>query len=226
MLPSVVNTQTSFSATDAASQTITLPGSIVAGNLLVAICAVDGSRNATLAMTGWTLVAKAQGLFTTLVATLGVFTKTAVAGEANPTLTIGAAENHASVVYQVSDWSGTLADVVGTIDTSSTTTPPDPPALTPAAGLQDYLWLAIAAGANGPIATGGPTGFSAVIGVASGTAAANVSIQTAYLAQANTTMDPSVFTGGTFVDANYGIPATVAIRGAATVAPKRLFLPF
>lgn len=141
-------------------------------------------------------------------------------------LTINTTDNvqSAHVVYRISGANLIDMDGGGTIDTfalqaaSGNSTNADPPSLTPAFGLSDYLWIA-AAGFVGTInASSYPTNFSSNVSVTSANAT-GVSLCTVQRSYRNTgAYDPTVFTSAS----DYWATLTIGVNpilgaGLATI---------
>jgi hypothetical protein len=207
--PTVTNSANTTS-TSSASLALTMPASIVAGRLLLAVSASSVNEAATTAMTGWTKLAatqKASG-----AGTLAAFAKIA-AGSDTGTVT-GSTAARSITTYQIDAWSGVLADIQLSIVDVATL---DPPSVTPGFGALDYLWLA--AVRNGAAITAAPTNYGTLVTAGSATVVGS--------AQRNlnaSSEDPGVFTGTV---ATSPVTATIAIKpvAAAVTNPQLLQTP-
>ena len=125
------------------SNTVTLPGSIASGNLLLLVYANDG--NATASSAGWTeLATDVSGTAVRLT----VFGRIADGAEgASMTMTTSASERGAWRCSRITGWKGgaltTNEIATGTANGNSDTM--DPPSLSPSWGSTKNLWLAMAA---------------------------------------------------------------------------------
>jgi hypothetical protein len=156
MTTPVVAGRASGRALGLTSHSITLPGSISVGELLVVIFAVvTATATISTSSSGWSLSTAQQASNTKGV----VLTKVATGSDA---LTVSTSTlcNSAHTSYQITG-AGTIT-VAGTFGASATSN--DPPSVTPAAGSADYLYIAAASqsGANNNTSylTGAPTGYS------------------------------------------------------------------
>lgn len=168
------------------SKVITMPASIVAGNLLLCFLVQNGAVGQA-GFTGWT------ALFTGTTGTgcyLRAYVKVAVGGDTATDTNTSAPTGIAAVTYQISGATSTIGNI-GFITSSSSA---DPPSLTPTFGSADYLWFACAAAGGTTTAyTAAPTSYSNLqtCSPASSTAAC------AQRALTGTTENPGTFTGGT-----------------------------
>lgn len=203
--PTVINTANS-SSVSSANLALTMPASIVAGRLLLALSASAANEAATTAVSGWTKLAATQK--TSGTATLAVFAKIA-AGSDTGSVT-GSTASRAVTTYQIGSWSGILSDIALSVVDVTTE---DPPALTPSGGARDYLWIAAVRSAAAP--TAAPTNYTTLI-TATGTGT-SVGSATRNLNAASD--NPGVFTG----TASSPLAATIAV---APVASTNGFFPF
>ena len=189
--PSVVNSASS-KTNSSLSLSLTMPASIVAGNLLFAIVGAKAAPS----MSGWTSV----GTTANGANNLAAFALTAVGGDTG-TVSIGSPNAIDVMVYQVSGWSGSIAGIGYGAATGSVSSA-NPPNLTMAAGSNTYLWFAAAIGSATPSA--GPSGFSGFTTVVE----SSFVLGTAYLQATGSSEDPGVFTGTStsWVAATIGIP--------------------
>ena len=139
VFPSVLSSQSSTDVDGGSTVTVTLPGSIVSGNLLVAIVSEEQARTATWPA-GWTeLLDYAPG-----ASGLHVGYRVADGAEgASITVTLSStAAAASSLVYKIS---GAGSTIYGGTATGTSATP-DPPSLSPAPGYKKYLWLSVVSG--------------------------------------------------------------------------------
>jgi hypothetical protein len=198
--PSIVDSAVSAHSTGS-SLALTMPASIVAGNLLLAFCAARA--NATMTMSGWTSVGATN--VSSSYPGMNVFAKTA-AGSDTGTLTISASEAAAIVTYQISGWSGSIPGI-GYAATNGTGTASSPNLAMGSSA--DYLWFAFVGypTSGGPSAS--PSGFSAITAEAGSTL---VGISTANAQITAASENPGSWTGSlTFwIAGTVGIPPVAA----------------
>lgn len=189
--PSVVDSASS-KTNSAISLSLTMPASIVAGNLLLAIVGAKGVPS----LSGWTSV----GTATNGANNFAVFALTAVGGDTG-TVSIASPNAIDVMVYQVSGWSGSIAGI-GYASASGTISAPNPPNLTMAAGSNTYLWFAATIGSA--TVSAGPSGFSGFTTVVE----SSFVLGTAWLQATAASEDPGTFTGTStnWVAATVGIP--------------------
>ena len=115
----------------------TLDNSDNSGDLLLFGVANDGGdRDCSMTGAGYTR------LGSDLNAVVNLWVKSASGSEGSTAqATFNAYENVAGIVWRVSGWSGTLADVEVTSTSHSGDTSPDCPAITPSFGSGDYLFI-------------------------------------------------------------------------------------
>lgn len=139
--PTVASVTPSIFDVDATSHLVAMPATVEAGDLLVSYFTNDTA--ATVATpTDWDF---RSSQFSGSAARLSSYVKLAVGTEGGTTVdhVTSTAEQGTAQVYRIpaASWSGVLADVVVTTLGGAGTTP-NPPLLSPAAGAQDYLWIA------------------------------------------------------------------------------------
>ncbi len=200
--PTLINGAGTANATPATSQPLTMPGSIVAGRLLVAY--VFSGTGASMA--GWTQIFSA----TNSLALKG-FAKVA-AGSDTGTVTYTTGTSIAAVVEQYDNWSGSISDIVAAAASGA-----DPPNCNPAVS-RDWLWVAVLGGllGSGGTVTAVPSGYADLAGAQT---TGGVSVTTGDRALTASSEDPGTFTNtGTL---NFPISATIAIAPfVATSAPQ------
>jgi hypothetical protein len=205
--PVVVNSATTNS-NSLSSQALTMPASIVAGNLLLAHA--FNNPGGTPSISGWTQVGTFQA-GSSLNYT--VFAKTAVGGD-TATITYGANAGGGTIVYQISNWSGSIADVASAF--SSNAAPGNPPSLDMGSS-RDHLWFAGTAGSL-VAPTAAPANYTDL-----STGGASTLFGTAYRSLTAASEDPGAFTGG----AGTVITGTTAVPPAAALTTTSAsFLPF
>lgn len=136
--PTVVSSS-GYGVTSAINHTVTLPSSLVAGNLLLLICGAAANMNTP---SGWTHLGNLNnpGAYATVFARISDGTETTV------TITSGGTNAVAAQCYQIGDWYGSIADGVflGTAATGQSSSA-NPPSLTHTLGSNETLWVACAA---------------------------------------------------------------------------------
>ena len=134
--PQVEGTATSVEASATTSHTVSLPASIVSGEVLVVWFSVEHSSDSTVA---W------PGGWTELDETFNVEFEGAVAyriatGSEGSTITVttGQSQKSGHIAYRISGNTSNAPE----IDVSNAFANPDPPSNTPSWGAKDTLWLA------------------------------------------------------------------------------------
>jgi len=173
------------------SHAITLPSSIVAGELLLVHFAVDGnptvSINTGVSGNNWTILGQASN---SNVVTGAIIYKVAEGSDVL-TLTTSASEQSSHTCYAITGASGV---VTGTSSNGSSTNS-DPPSHSPAAGSKHYLWIATRAGDSTTVATVAPANFVQLqTQAAAGTNGASSNAAEYY--RELSVLDPSTFTSG------------------------------
>ena len=217
--PSWVNQQGSAqSTTTATSVTPTLPASVVAGRLLVAVVAINGVQASVTATSGWTVIGRTTYSGGTTSSTLAVFAKIATGTDAL-TVTYPTAGVAAALLLQFAD--ATMTPTLGAI-TFVSSNAPNPPAQSGEITFE-YLGVAVLSSANGATTistypSGSTNGASQLAGAAS---LVGQRVSTAVTGQVSNTADPGAFT---LSAADAGVVGTLLIKGtqgAATPTRKR-----
>lgn len=155
--PVIAGAATSATSTAGTNHTVTLPGSISAGDLLLVLMNI-GSTAATL---------NAHADYTELLdennaAGLKILYRWAAGGETNPTFVSSASTRDATITYRITgaENPSTQAPEIGTTATST-----DPPTVTPTGGAKDYLFIAMVGSGgeqadDGTFCTAFPTNFT------------------------------------------------------------------
>lgn len=189
--PTVVDTLLSFRHSDATSTAISEPALAASGNLLIAVISVDTGTALSTASSGWAEIADAA--LNNNSGRLGIYI--GIKGTA-AALTVSHANEHSSWgMMAVGNWSGNTANV--TVTTAQLAFSADPPAHTPAAGLQNYLWLTGFSSDGGDTwATAGPSGFIGFQNVrcGSGGSGTETNLAWAYKKERVTSQNPAAFT--------------------------------
>lgn len=208
--PVVVTEATSSTDSNSTSQVVNYPASLVNGNLLVCIIAIDGAitvtwpagwtefldqnRSGVSISCGWRIVDGSEG--------------------ASFTITSSGSEQSVARVWQVSGHDPGQAPEALSANSAST---PNPPSLTPTGGAKDYLWIAAAALQNGNdnTATGFPTNYTNTGQSAGGAATGQAPLAWCRRELNAASEDPAAFT--TTISANC-MAVTVAIHPASAPA--------
>lgn len=183
------------------------------GELLVEAFAFDGAPTITInegtSSANWTL--ETPDSHSTGTPTVCIVWKVAESASEVLNLTTGVSEASANMGWAIdAGASPSLEFAYG----ESSGANPDPPALTPAAGSQDYLWLTGFGRDNQATASAGPDGwdqFRTEPGVSSGGA----SMAVAELTSTGTTADPGPFTIGVETTVTFTISVYNAAGGGA-----------
>lgn len=189
----VVQSRTSArtTAADTTSHAITLPGSIVAGELLLCVFSVDGnptvSVNTGVSGSNWTILGQASN--STIVT--GAIVWKIAEGSDVLTLTTSASEQSSHITMRISNASG----ITGTSANGSSTNS-NPPSHSPTPGTRDYLWIATRSGDSTTLATDAPQMFKDLQSLAAaGTGGA--SSNTAERFYPASSLDPGTFVSAT-----------------------------
>jgi hypothetical protein len=168
--PQVAGTATTNGSTAATDKVCNLPSGIASGNLLLLVLRSAAADTHTTP-SGWT------ALFANETdASGGDITSCwyrVASGTEGTTVTVNgtASTKFASLAYRIAAHDSTTPPAVSTRATGTSTTP-NPPALTPGGGAQDYLWLWMGGwqGEQTSPPAGTPTNYTDPIGASSGTA--------------------------------------------------------
>jgi hypothetical protein len=184
--PQVVQ-RASGGATTRAASTSPAFSAAVAGELLIVAIAMENNGAGPSTPAGWS--AAFAPITNTVI--FAVYTKVAAGGETGVTISHGNNET----VWMAWRINGTSAGVYTVATATGTSTGPDAPSATPAAGSKDYLWIAGAA-QRFAAATGYPATYTQGQQTVASTGA-NVSvIESAERQLTGTTDDPGAFTIG------------------------------
>lgn len=137
--PTVASVTASQQSTNNAVSTITTPATINAGDLLIAIVALDSGAGAGAWSTGWTEILDAAG--TGFMANVAYRIATGT-GDTNPTLT-HTTERSNHLLVRITGWHGTTPPEITTLATGSSVNP-NSASLTPSWGAADTLWISAA----------------------------------------------------------------------------------
>uniref|UniRef100_UPI003F49A749 hypothetical protein n=1 Tax=Pseudonocardia sp. CA-138482 TaxID=3240023 RepID=UPI003F49A749 len=217
--PTVVS-QTPVQIAAAASYTVTMPAGGTNGDLWLVVADIDATHTPATTSTGWTRIGvSGTGAGTSFGAFGGI------KGTASTSLVL--TNGSITVVCQtntfiITGWAGVVANIGFADFTNSSTADatPNPPALTPTGGAQDYLWIvncSLPTSATGAQPTTAPTNYTnLLISPTSGSGSASIgNLATAWRNLNAATEDPGTFSGGT---SNLWSAETLAIPPAASVA--------
>lgn len=209
---STTATVTTFT-TSVTSMAVNLPGSITAGDLLIAHVGIRNAGTWT-APSGWTLLDEQVGGGT--VGKTSVWYKIASGSEGSTaTWTAGTATTAAWQVRKITGWHGTTPPEYAKTN-GDFTSAPNPPSLTPSWGAADTLWLAlVGSSANGMTFTAAPTNYTDLVSTtaSSGGGASNAGSAIRQLNAASE--DPGTFTTS---QNRWWAVFTIAVRPAAAVS--------
>lgn len=203
-------------ASSMTSMTVNLPGSISAGDLLLAWVSVRNQGTWTLP-SGWTQLGQKLGGGS--ASQLTVFYKVATGSEgASAAWTASAGTTAVWQVVKVSNWHGTTTPEISA-GASGDATAANPDSLTPSWGADDSLWIALAGHAAGSAAafTAGPSGYSSFQNNGASSGGSACSVASAYKTANTTSEDPGVFTAGG--SNRFWAAFTIAVRPAAGSPP-------
>lgn len=161
---------------------VTLPGSIASGDLLVVLFAPNNNILQSVP-TGWTKIKELQLISSSNL--MGFVLVRVADGSEGTSLNI-TLFNSGSVKWSAVAWRITGSDTSTTpeisSDTSASSTTPDPLSLSPAGGSKDYLALWLGVSNNQPTMppSGVPTNYSNAVGVKSGGTGSAASKSTAF----------------------------------------------
>lgn len=181
--PTIVQTSKNGTNTsNTTSHSITLPGSITNGNLLLCVFSCDGIVNASPS-SGWTKVARGtQGGTVTGV----IFYKYAT-GSDSLTVTTDISEQSTHIVYEFNNAAPPIVEV-----TNGNGTDADPPSNATGTS-REYLWIATHSSDSTTTASVAPSGYSGLL-TQTASGAQGATTATAYKTATASTEDPGVFT--------------------------------
>ncbi len=215
--PTVVTTST-YGTPTTTNHVVTLPASLVAGNLLLLIYAA-GAHVAT--PSGWTSVAAYSGSGGTPVGVLG---KISDGSETTVTLTSGGSNQLAATCHQISGWDGDLSSGItcGTsaaASSASGSAAANPPAVTHSHGAIGTLFVAVCGVNLGNVSiTTWPSGYGSTTGSPG-------KCFTATKSATSDTDDPSAFGWSGVVFTGYTTFAIAIHDGSAVARRRRIYLP-
>lgn len=206
--PTITGGPTATQNASGSSISVTMPGGIVAGELLLLFCAVTGASHS---VSGWTSIASSlSGSGGSVVA---CWAKVA-AGSDTATISPSGSQQGGAIVHRIGGWSGVLADVTGTATNQGVTTAaPNPPNHT-APYLRDNLWFAVGGG-NGTPSMTAPANYGSL-------STALLGGSSAILAQASRALNAASENPGAFTG-SVGNPTVMTIAVPPPVAAPLLF---
>jgi hypothetical protein len=185
-----------------------VPDDLYVDDLLLALFGFDGNPTATASAgtPGWTRlfnVPNGDG-------TLALFAKLVTATGNALTVTTSASESSAHMAWSIYNWKGALSDVYWATAVGQSATA-DPPNLTPAGGVQKYLWLAGCTGAWGSfMPTAGPSNMANFFAAQAGTASNHGCIARSEVFSETSSFNPNTFTSS---ESREWVACTIAIAG-------------
>ena len=134
-----ITTQSSNQNTNSTTPSITLPASVAAGDLLIALISSDGSRTATWPGS-WVAIKDEAGTGFSFAAAYLI----AAGGETSvsPTMSVTERSNHIAIRIPAAEWHGTTPPEISA-NASGSDANPDPPALDPSWATALTRWFAI-----------------------------------------------------------------------------------
>jgi hypothetical protein len=220
--PQIDGSIISFNTADQATATVTLPDSIVAGNLLVIVYAMDGGPSSTTTWpAGWT-VCSALTYDPDSAVGLEVRYRVADGTEgASIDVTLSPNNQFSAVALRITDYTGTpsCGPTPVTTATGTPTTGLDAPAHTAPWGAADNLWIAATANDDGRRSVLWPAlTYTTTQNVLLFRALSNVSLGAAAQAVAFTSANATEDPGTTTINASdEWVANTLVIQGAAPV---------
>lgn len=217
--PAVVNENSSSEAAgDVTTHTVSLPASLVSGNLIVIVVAIDGNSGTVTPPTGFSNIVANFGDGVNAVFNAAWYKISDGSEGATTTFATVNAQRSAHHCWQISGHDSATnipqGSSVGSAGSPSTT--PDPASLTPTGGAKDYLWLAVSGKDTGDSTYSGfPTNYTNTgeINMA-GATAAGVCLAWGRRALNAASEDPGAFT---IAETEEWVAMTLAIHpGAAS----------
>lgn len=191
------------------SLAVTLPSSIVAGNLLFIFfaCSTTAGTSTMTVPAGWTALYNQAGGGNLRVCA-GIYKVASGSEGSSVTVTWSRAVTIAAVAFQVTGYTGTPVD--GTLATGSSTAP-NPPSLTSGFGAVDTLWLGTCHVSGGSVPSAVPANYSSV-----GTSTGNGPNPRSFLGVASRNLNASSEDPGAFtITSGQWGANTIAIQGIA-----------
>lgn len=194
--PTIVQTsQNGTTTTNTTSHSITMPGGITNGNLLLCIFSCDGIVNAT-ASSGWIKVARGtQGGTVT-----GVLFYKYATGSDSLTVTTDISEQSTHIVYELNNAAPPIVEI-----TNGNSADADPPNNDTGTS-REYLWIATHSSDSTTTASAAPSGYSGLL-TQTATGAQGATTATAYKTATASSENPGTFTSAS----DQWVAATVAL---------------
>jgi hypothetical protein len=218
----VAGRQPSSEDSNKTSHTVLLPGSIAAGDLLIAVFTYSVTANTITWPGGWTAIpngAKEE----TGGSSQGIATAYRQAdGSEGGSITVGTSGTcrSASVVLRITDHENPATQAPEAASTNGLNGPANPPSLTITGGPKDILWIACGGNSHSSIYTTAPANYSNLQqdqGDGGGTAGAYSNVGTAERQLNASTEDPGAFAGSDAVSEWCGV--TIAIHPSSGAPP-------
>jgi len=198
-------------STTQSAPVIRLPAGIAAGDLLIVAFSVDGKPTLTWP-SGWNVLLPLTTETTTH--SLEIRYKIASGSEAATfSLAQSGGGRSAHTTYRITGHDPSVAPQAAAAVIGSTGVNPDPPRLTPTAGAQTYLWLAVTSVDNVTWSTlpSGPAGYSDVLTHSTAVGGGRARLSSARSTVAASSEDPTPFT---IELSDQWIATTIAIKGS------------
>lgn len=212
--PTTANPTTTTFATSVTSMNVNMPGSIVAGDLLIASVGVRNPGNWT-PPSGWNLLLEQPGGGS--VGETVVWYKIADGSEgATLAWSTSVGTTGAWHVYKISNWHGTTPPEVNSVSGDAVAV--NPPSLTASWGAEDNLWIALAgSSANGMFFGTAPTNYSGLSSTTAGSGGGASNMGSARRSLNAATEDPGAFASTTN---RWWRAVTIVIRPAGSTPPS------
>jgi len=228
VFPLVKFSATSAESSNTTSHTLTLPATVAAGDLLLAIFCCDGAPSITWDNTThgtWTeLFESSQGT----ECTMNVWYKSAAGTEDAGTLAITTGASEKSQMYSaaIGNWDGTAAPAYGTA--TGTSANPDGPSLNPSGwdAQTNTLWITTYVEDNNADWSAYPAGWSLYRTKLDASDTAHVGFGLAAAHEATDSKDPGTFTttlSDGWLNATIAIPGTVVGGGGAGIKMHAIY---
>ncbi len=216
--PIVESVTPSTFSSNTTTHNVNMPGSVAAGDLLIALFTNDGSATVSDpdGAGGWEQITT-QNNGNSVRGSVWAKVATGSEGGTSVNFQTSANETAAAQVYRIAagSWSGSLSTGVDAANgPSSTTSSPNPPGLNPAAwGAENTLWLAYAAGGTYTSISSPPSGFSDPQHSNGGTGTSGASVGSARRSSISESEDPDSFSMNA---SQASTTFTIAVRPAAS----------
>lgn len=203
--PVVQTTNTSLQNSETSTQTVALPASITAGDLLVIVVTVSRQSATTTPSSfittpaGWTAVFGLTGASSDGVGDIvtRIFSKVATGSEGASVSVTSASRRGSHHSFRINGTSGAAASIECATGTASADTDidPDPATVTPSWGAKDTLFIAVAAKETGlTTAPTAPTNYSNVLNATNDAGGVNTTTTSTARRELNAASDnPGIF---------------------------------